>query len=170
MPDRFLHDRLDRAHGGLAGRALAEAIRLIRLGRVREFAQFVRSKLWRALFRVSEGKLPGLLRRVGGVVSVDSTKAVDPVLENEMSMRLLIRLSAPWVAALDVDPVPLRAPCALIRTVLSAGDDEAWRRRCPGVEVYEVYAGDHPVHDTLFYTEHAAALRAAYFKATPGWR
>jgi hypothetical protein len=95
---------------------------------------------------------------------------MDPMLEHEMSMRLLIRVSTPWVASLDLDPAPLDARCSLIRTSLSARDDAAWRRRCPGIEIHEIDIGDNPVHDTMFYSEHVERLREAFLKATSDWR
>ena len=47
-------------------------------------------------------------------------------------MRLLVKEAAPWVASLDRDPVPLRAPAVLLRTPPTGDADSPWRRRCPG--------------------------------------
>jgi thioesterase domain-containing protein len=81
-------------------------------------------------------------------------------------MRLLVRETAPWIGSLDREPVALRAPAVLLRTRLTAGDDAAWRRRCPNIEIFEI-AGQH---HTLFEPENIGALREAFVAATPGWR
>ena len=80
-------------------------------------------------------------------------------------MRLLLRATAPWVASLDREPIPLDAPAALLRTPLTSSDDEAWRRRCPQIEILEIPGG----HQTLFEAENLDALRAAFVAARRGW-
>ena len=86
--------------------------------------------------------------------------------EAEISMRLLIRESAPWIAALDGDPIALNVKSALLRTSLTIQDDAAWRRRCPQIEIYEIPGG----HETLFEPENFDAFRKAFVAATSNWR
>jgi thioesterase domain-containing protein len=58
-------------------------------------------------------------------------------------MRLLLREAAPWIASLDRNPIALMAPTILLRTRLNASGDEAWRRRCPSIKIYEIPGGHH---------------------------
>jgi thioesterase domain-containing protein len=90
----------------------------------------------------------------------------DPVFEEELSMRLLIEATAPWIAALDRAPVALEAPAILLRTDLTAGDDAAWRSRCPNIKIFELPGQHH----TLFEPQNVAALREAFLAATRDWR
>ena len=150
---------------GWKGRALAEALELLRGRRFGEFMRFVRSKFWRALLRLAGSRLPGLLQRFSSGRS-PSVSAFDPIFERELSMRLLVRETAPWIASLDREPVALRAPAVLLRTRLTAGDDAAWRRRCPNIEVFEITGQHH----TLFEAENIGSLREAFFTATRDWR
>jgi hypothetical protein len=53
-------------------------------------------------------------------------------------MYLLVREVVPWIASLDREPVALKARAILLRTRLTAGDDAAWRRRCPSIEIFEI--------------------------------
>ncbi len=80
-------------------------------------------------------------------------------------MRLLIREAAPWVAGLDRDPKVLDIPAVLLRTLATAGDDAAWRRRCPQISIYELPGR----HDTLFDTENLAPIHELFVEATRGW-
>jgi hypothetical protein len=107
-----------------------------------------------------------LLGRLGFSSRRSANPALDPTLEREMRMRLLLREVAPWIASLDREPVQLNAPVVLLRTRLSAGDDSAWRRRCPNIEIIEI-AGDH---NTYFEPENASSFREAFAKGTPDWR
>ena len=150
---------------GWQGRALAEALELLRQRRLSEFVCFVRSKFWRALLRLSPGGLTSLLQKSNSSPSSAPPSAADSMLELETSMRLLIRITAPWVAALDFDPTPLLAPVALLRTRATATDDNAWRRRCPNLEVFELEGHHH----SLFEPQHLPALRSAFHTASRHW-
>ena len=127
---------------GWKGRHLKQGLELLRKRRIGEFILFVRSLFWRALFRLARGWLPSLLRRFASSGRLPSVSALDPLFERELSMRLLIREVAPWIASLDRDPVALEAPTVLLRTRRTASDDAAWQRRCPGIKVMEI-PGDH---------------------------
>ena len=81
-------------------------------------------------------------------------------------MRLLIRTVAPWMASVDRNPVALDAPVILLRTGLAAGDDDAWRRRCPDISIFEIPGKHH----TLFDAENVGALHERFVSATPDWR
>lgn len=151
---------------GWKGRALEQGFELIRQRRIGEFARFLRSKFWRALVRLAGGRLPGLLRGFASSRWLPSVSTFDPMFEEELSMRLLVREVAPWLGSLDREPVALKAPAILLRTPLTAGDDAAWRRRCPNIEIVEIPGQHH----TLFEPEHSGSLREAFFAATRDWR
>jgi thioesterase domain-containing protein len=143
---------------GWIGRAVEDALEPLRRGQYREFLRHLRSKVYRALLRLAGGRLAGVLRR-------RSRPVTDPVLDSEISMRLLLRETAPWVASLDRDPRPLAVPVALLRTALTAGDDAAWQRRCPTIRILEVRGG----HLTLFAPEHVVSLRDAFNTVRRDW-
>jgi thioesterase domain-containing protein len=147
---------------GWQGRALSDALDLLKKGRLRDFAKLVRSKAWRGLMRLAGGRLAGILRSSSGDGKLPSIFAGDAVAEQELSMRLLLREVAPWVAALDHDPVPLPVPAILLRTEASAVHDAAWRQRCPNLSIHEVPGK----HLTLFEPENIGSLRDAFVAAT----
>jgi thioesterase domain-containing protein len=151
---------------GWQGRNLAQGLELLRKRRIGEFIRFVRSLFWRALLRLARGRLPNLLRRFSSSGRLPSVSTFDPLFERELSMRLLIREAAPWVASLDRDPVALEAPAVLLRTRGTASDDAAWRRRCPGIKIIEI-PGDHRM---LFDPENVGTLREVFVTATGDWR
>jgi len=150
---------------GWKGRALAQGLELLRGGRFGEFTLFLRSRFWRALARLAGDRLPNLLQRFSSYPSL-SLSAFDPIFEEELSMRLLIEASAPWIASLDRAPIALEAPAILLRTNLTAGDDAAWRSRCPNINIVEIPGQHH----TLFEAQNIAALRDAFFAAKSVWR
>jgi thioesterase domain-containing protein len=151
---------------GWKGRALEQGFELLRKRRIGEFAHFLRSKFWRALVRLAGSRLPGLLRGFSSSGRLPFVSAFDPMFEEELSMRLLVRETAPWIASLDQEPVALKAPAILLRTRMTASDDTAWRRRCPSMEIFEI-AGQHR---TLFEPENVGSLREAFVTATRDWR
>ena len=151
---------------GWQGRYLTQGWNLLRKRRIGEFILLVRSLFWRALLRLARGRLPSLLRRFASSGRLPSVSAFDPLFEEELSMRLLIREVAPWIASLDRDPVALEAPAVLLRTRGTASDDAAWRRRCPGIKVIEI-PGDH---QRVFDPENIDSLREAFITATGDWR
>ncbi len=150
---------------GWRGRALAEGLDMLRGRRFGELARFLRSKFWRLMARLAGNRLPGLVRRLSSLRS-SSFSTLDPIFEEELGMRLLIRAAAPWIGSLDREPVPLEAPAALLRTALVSGDDAAWRRRCPGIQIFEIPGR----HYSLFEPENMTALRQAFLSATRNWR
>ena len=151
---------------GWQGRALAEGLELLRGGRLSEFTRFVRSKFWRALLRLAGGHVPRLFQAFSSSGKLPSVSGLDPILEKELTMRLLVRETAPWIASLDREPVVLKAPTVLLRTGVTAGDDDAWRRRCPNIEILEIRGQHH----TLFEAENIGSLREAFLTATRDWR
>lgn len=159
--DTFMIDSSEPS-AGWKGRAFSQALELLQKGRFGEFIEFTRSRFWRFLIRLASGRLPKLLGRFS---SASQTSVLDPILQQELSMRLLLREVAPWVAGLDRDPVPLMAPAILLRTRLTAGDDEAWRRRCPNLGIYEVPGHHH----SIFEPENAASFRQTFVTATRDW-
>jgi hypothetical protein len=151
---------------GWKGRALEQGFELLRKRRIGEFARFLRSKFWRALVRLAGSRLPGLLQRFSSSGRLPSVSAFDPTFEEELSMRLLVREVAPWIGSLDREPVALKAPAILLRTLPTASDDAAWRRRCPNIEIFEISGQHH----TLFEAENIGSLREAFVNATRDWR
>jgi len=151
---------------GWKGRALSEIEELIRQRRFGDFGRFLRSRFWRALARLAGDRLPSLLRRLArSRLSRSGLFAIDPIFEEELSMRLLIGAAAPWIASLDRKPVPLTARAVLLRTMLSDSDDAAWRRRCPGIAIVEISGRHH----SLFEPENVASLHRAFVSATHDW-
>jgi thioesterase domain-containing protein len=161
--DAFMIETAD-ATPGWQGRALSQALELLRKRSLGEFLEFARSKFWRGLLRSTQSVLPHLLRAFPGRKSGLST--IDPVLDQELSMRLMVRETAPWLASLDDNPEPLDAPATLLRTSLTADDDAAWRRRCPQLVIHKLPGQ----HRTLFDPENIAVLRDALATAMRGWR
>jgi thioesterase domain-containing protein len=147
---------------GWRHRALAQAFELLRGRRLSDLVLFVRSKFWRALVRAAGNRLPSLARR--WPASLPS--ALDALFEEELSMRLLIRLVAPWMASLDRNPAALEAPALLLRTGFAAGVDDAWRRRCPEIKIFEIPGKHH----NLFDAENAGRLHESFINATRSWR
>jgi len=143
---------------GWIRRAVEDALDPLRKGQGGEFLRHLLSKVYRAFVRLAGARLAGVLRRRSSAVT-------DPLLQSEISMRLLLRETAPWIASLDRDPRPLAVPMALLRTTLTAGDDAAWQRRCPAIRILEVRGGHH----TLFAPEHVAGLRDAFNTARRDW-
>jgi thioesterase domain-containing protein len=147
---------------GWTKRHLEEALQLLHNWRFRELPTFVRRRFWRAQLRL----LPALLRILARSERLRALAALDPVLDDELKLRVFYREIAPWVGSLDRDPVAINAPAALLRTKETAGDDPAWRRRCPNIEIIEI-DGDHT---TLFDPENAGSFRKAFVAATHNWR
>jgi hypothetical protein len=162
--DTFMIDSAGPSEGWQT-RALAYGLDLLRGGHLIKFARFLRSRFWRALFRLAGGRLERFLRRSGPSGRLPWFLSIDPIAEEELSMRLLLREVAPWVASLDRDPVALDAPSVLLRTPLTAGDDEAWRLRCPHIDICEIPGQ----HNTLWEPENIGSLRDAFIAATRDW-
>jgi thioesterase domain-containing protein len=145
-------------------RALEQAFELLRERRLSDLVRFMRSKLWRSLVRAPGDRLPWMARRCAAVLPL--VLALDPVFDEELNMRLLIRAVAPWMASLDQNPLVLQAPAILLRTGFAAVDDEAWRHRCPNIKIFEI-SGEH---HNLFDAENVGALHDAFINATRDWR
>ena len=150
---------------GWRTRAVTAASELLANRQFGAFAKFIRSRLWRAAVRVGDGRwlafLPGGSSGSGGAGTL-----LDPMLEVELSMRLLIQMTAPFVVELDRQPRPLCAPSILLRTRSTGKDDQAWRARCPKLTIVEL-PGDH---QSLFTDSGALLIQSAYLAATPSWR
>jgi len=148
---------------GSAGRHLARLRALAQSGSPGRLATQARSLFWRALLRLAGDRAAPILRRGRGLFR--AVCAADPAFEKELSMRLLMRATSPWLGELDRDPVPLPVRAAHLRTANSAGSDDAWRARCPGIEIVEIPGN----HDSLLDPENFAAMRRAFATATRGW-
>jgi thioesterase domain-containing protein len=150
---------------GWKARALEQGFALLRKRRFSELRQFFRSKFWRLLIRLAGGRLTLFLQSAFSARWFPSVLALDPLAEEELSMRLLVRTTAPWIASLDREPEPLNAPAILLRTALTASDDVAWRRRCPNMQIFEI-PGEH---HTLFEPENVRALNEIFLASTRDW-
>jgi thioesterase domain-containing protein len=150
---------------GWQSRAMDMGLDLVRKGDLGNLVRFVRSRFWRAMFRLSGGRLRDLLRQSAPSDRLPFPLSIDPIAEGELSMRLLLRAVAPWAPSLDRDPAPLHAPATLLRTPATASDDAAWLRRCPEMKIYEI-PGQHL---TLFEPENIGSLRDAFIRATSDW-
>jgi len=162
--DSFMIDSSGPSEGWRS-RALAEGIEHLRNGRLGKFMRFARSRFWRALFRLASGNLKTLLRRSSASGRLPMLLAIDPIAEEELSLRLLIRAVAPWVASLDREPAALHAPTILLRTSATASDDAAWVSRCPEIKIYEIRGQ----HRTLFEPQNVGSLRDAFVLGTSDW-
>jgi thioesterase domain-containing protein len=151
---------------GWKSRAAAQGLELLRKRRFGEFVRFLRSKFWRASVRFVGDRLPSLVGKFSSSRRLSAFLASDPIFEEELSMRLLIRAAAPWIASLDREPVLLQAPTILLRTALASSDDEAWRRRCPNIDIFEIPGR----HYSLFEPENIDTLHENFIAATRGWR
>lgn len=150
---------------GWKSRALKTGATLLREQRFSDFGQFFRSRLWRASMRLSGRRLGDLVNMLAPSSRLPWFLAVDPILEEELSMRLLIREVAPWVETLDRDPVPLQAPSILIRTASTNDADAVWRRRCPQIKIVQI-PGDH---DNILGSDASSSLREAFLTASSDW-
>jgi len=153
-----------KASAGWLSRASARGLDLLRNRRIDEFSIFARALFWRALLRLARDHLPHLLRKFGSSRRLPIL-ASNQILEDELSMRLLIREAAPWIGTLDLNPITLDAPAVLMRTKGNAHYDQAWQRRCPNIRVCEI-PGDH---QTYFDPENIGALRKLFAAATVNW-
>jgi thioesterase domain-containing protein len=144
-------------------RLASHAAYLLRRGRPGAMALHARHLAWRGLFRLAGDGLPSLARHYA--TPLHRIGMIDSVFAEELSMRLLIRITATWVRSLDDHATRLSAPTALLRTRVTARDDGLWRRRCPNLRIIDIPGN----HETLFEAENAAALRAAFLAATAAW-
>jgi thioesterase domain-containing protein len=151
---------------GWQARALAQGYELLRKRQLGMLLGFARSKFWRALLRLSESRLTPLLRGVPSSGQPLALSRLDPIFEVELSMRLLLRGVAPWLASLDDAPVPLEAPSILLRTRLTAQHDPAWRRRCPRIRIFEILGQHHTLFDA---PENIASLHQTFIDVTGDW-
>jgi len=144
-------------------RLAADTVDLLRRGRPGAALLLARHLAWRGLFRLAGNRLPALaqdhaapLHRIG---------MVDSIFAEELSMRLLIRITAAWMPSLDDHATHLRAPAVLLRTGVTASNDNVWRKRCPSLRIIDIPGN----HETLFEAENAGALRSAFLAATAEW-
>jgi thioesterase domain-containing protein len=150
---------------GWKGRALAQGIEMLRRRRFADLVRFLRSKFWRALVRFSGNRLSNVLR-IAPSSLLSAIFALDPIFEEEVSMRLLIRKASPRIAILDRKPVALDAPTVLLRTSYTAVDDATWRRRCPSIRIFEIPGQHH----NLFEQQNVGSFRETFLTATRHWR
>lgn len=144
-------------------RLASHAADLLRRGRPGALAAHARHLVWRGLFRLAGDGLPTLARDYA--TPLHRIGKIDSVFAEELSMRLLIRVTATWMHDLDDHVTPLRAPTVLLRTRATASNDSLWRERCPDLRIIDIPGN----HETLFEAENAAAFRAAFLAATAGW-
>jgi thioesterase domain-containing protein len=151
---------------GWVRRAVDDAVYLLRKRRFRDFLSQLLTKFWRGLMRLAGPHLAAWVRWFRGASAGPAHPGSESLFEFELSMRLLLRATSSWVAALDQNPIALNVPAALLRSPMTSLDDEAWRRRCPRIEILEIPGG----HQTLFEPENIDALRAAFVSAKGRWK
>jgi thioesterase domain-containing protein len=151
---------------GSAGRHMARLRGLARRGSLARAWVLARSLFWRALLRALGDRVAPWLRRWRNSCWFRRALAVDPLFEEELSMRLLMRAMAPWLADLDGDPRPFDGAAAHLRTARGTDDDSAWRLRCPHIEIVGISGN----HDNLLDPENFNAMRRAFASATHAWR
>lgn len=144
-------------------RLVSHAADLLRRGRPGALALHARHLAWRGLLRLAGDGLPALARDYAA--PLHRIGMIDSAFAEELSMRLLIRMTAVWMRSLDDHATRLRAPTVLLRTRVMASDDSLWRRRCPDLRIIDIPGN----HETLFEAENAAALRAAFLAASAAW-
>ena len=127
-----------------------------------ELGLYLRSMFWRGLIRIAGNHLPRLI----SLLSLSKRGLRDRILDDELSMRLLIRGSASWISSFDERFAPLYVPATFLRTRDHACDDAAWRRRCPLSEFVEI-PGDHY---TFAEPKNLDAFRSIFAQSTTGWR
>jgi len=149
---------------GSIGRHLARLRASVQSGSFGRFATQARSLFCRGLLRLAGGRVASLVRRSRGLFR--AACAADPVFEYELSMRLLIRATVPWLGELDRSIVPLPISAAHLRTAGVAESDGVWRERCPNIVVVEISGR----HESLFNPENFADMRRAFASATRDWR
>jgi thioesterase domain-containing protein len=150
---------------GWKTRAVKNGASLLRDRSLDDFGRFVRARCWRASLRPPRGRLAVVIRRITSSGRLPWVLAVDPIFEQELSMRLLIQAVNPWAASLDRKPVALEAPAGLLRISSNVAADAVWRRRCPRIRVVEI-PGDH---DALWRAETASSIRETFIAATQDW-
>jgi thioesterase domain-containing protein len=150
---------------GWIGRHLAEAMLLLHSGSLRQLPTFLRTRFWRAQLRLLLRGAPALLQTLAHSKCGPTLTALDPILEEELNGLLMAREAAPWIASIERDPVPMNAPALLLRTRGTTGDDSAWRRRCPNIEIIEIDG----THTTLFEPENAGSFQKAFLAGTCNW-
>ena len=150
---------------GWTKRAFGRGVQLLRKRRTGDFVQYLRSLFWRTVVRSTGARLTPLcdFMATHGAASLLSA---DHLLEEELSMRLLLRHVNPWIPSLDLIPTALKAPTILLRTQATAVHDKAWRKRCPNIRILEI-AGQH---GSLFEAENVGSLNRAFVAATFDWR
>ena len=151
---------------GWGKRALQSAAKLLRNLRFGEFIQFLRSRFWRALLRLSMQYLPALLRRYSETGRQPQLFKFDPLLEEELSMRLLIQHSIPFVASLNSKNRPLHVQAVMFRTAIAHEDDAAWLRRCPEMKIIQI---PHD-HESMFEPAGMSTIRKEYATAKREWQ
>lgn len=146
---------------GWKRRATHEVALLILKGKIGGIVRFARSKMLRMFIRSLGDRLPAALNLISRINWASNMLSYDKVLRQELDIRMLARVVAPWLAAIDEHPVELSIPAMHLRTSDSSTSDVAWLRRCPKLQVYTVTG----THETLFDTENSAVLRKQFFAA-----
>ena len=162
--DSFLISSAD-IRPGSTRRNLAHLRTLARSGSLGRLGTQGRTLFWRALLRMAGDRATPLLRRWRDSSLFRAACAVDPALEKELCMRLLMRATAPWLREVNRNPEPLQIHAAHLRTASAASSDGAWRARCPNIDIVEI-PGDH---DGLLDPENFTSMRRAFASAMRGW-
>jgi len=158
-------------------RILARGLSLMRGGRFGDLSRSARLRVCRAMIRSAGDRLPSLLHSAAPLGRLAAIFGYDQLFAKEISEQLLIHHAQPWIESLDIEPIALKAPAILLRTQGIRGDDRAWRRRCPDMEIFEI-PGDHRTitevlensrkPETTFAPNNIGAIRESFLSTMRG--
>lgn len=146
-------------------RMLARGLSLLCDGRFGDLSKSARLRLYRTMITSAGDRLPSLLLSLAPSGRLPPIFRHDRLFAEELGMWLLIRRAEPWIRSLDIEPIALKAPAIQFRTQESAGDDGAWRQRCPSIEIFEV-PGDHRTISEIF--ENSRNLKKTFAQKNMG--
>jgi len=126
---------------------------------VRQAFQLLRERQFRHLWELSRAKARHSVIRLRGHRHSGSQHT------QLSSLVLWLAAARTWTLSLDIDPIPLMAANALVRTRPGAADDEVWKRRCPGLRIFTVPG----THQTMFDPNNVTAFRQAFTAAMQSW-
>lgn len=123
----------------------------------RQAIQLVRERQFRAVWDLAKAKAQHSAIRLRG--SRSSGTDAEPV--GLAALVLWLSAARAWTLSLDIDPIPLDASNALVRTRPGAADDKVWKRRCPGARIFTVPGAHHTMLDPQNVEAFGRAMAAA---------
>jgi thioesterase domain-containing protein len=151
---------VQRAPGQNCYRILARGLNLMREARLGDLSKSVRLRVCRAMIRSAGDRLPSLLHSLARLGRLAAIFGRDQLFAEEISELLLIHRAQPWIKSLDIEPIALKVPAILFRTLETAGDDRAWRQRCPDMKIFEIPGNHRTVTEVLENSRRPATMFA----------